>query len=631
MRQDEWVTRMARLAATDFGADWVINSDADEFWWPRGGTLKDVLGARPRALRRRPRMLATLPPATRRPTRLRRADDRSALRYRPFRATRARSTTRIRRSPIAPIRMSSIERGNHNAAGPALEQPLRGWHPIEVLHFSFRSVEQLERKARGRLAAHRRSRTRPSTSSFSTTAYREGKLDDFYADHARLGRRARARPRGRLARGRHATSRRPAHAPGAGRPVPRSRGAARRSRSGHRTSPIRRPTRRKPRFSSGSTASCGPSSGWMRSRPVSHACVHCRGDDARHDTPRARRGGCHRSWLSFHLNAGADFVVATDNRSQDGTTDVLERYAARRARPPHPRGRRRPEAGRVGHAHGPAGGDRLRRGLGDQLRRRRVLVAAWRVARTRARRDSAALRDGRGVPPARSPRDRTRTRRSPSVSPCASPRSRRSTTPRRSSSRFARSSTAGTPRSGSTRGNHAVIDSPFAPLRGWFPVEVLHFPLRSRRAVRAQGALAGECLAAHRPHADRVPRADVRGARERARSPSTTRRRSSPTRSSRRARRRVVSSSTRDCEMRFAGSPPERRASSSRRRPSSTRRRTPSRQRFSARQTSSGCNDASTRSSTGSHRRAGLPNRVYRKLAGPAKRVLRRGHELACR
>ena len=34
-----WLTQMARLAATEFDADWVVHTDADEFWWPVSGSL----------------------------------------------------------------------------------------------------------------------------------------------------------------------------------------------------------------------------------------------------------------------------------------------------------------------------------------------------------------------------------------------------------------------------------------------------------------------------------------------------------------------------------------------------------------------------------------------------------------
>jgi hypothetical protein len=144
LRQGEWVTRMARLAASDFGADWVINTDADEFWWPRGESLKDVLAAVParygvveafwRTFVPRPdddgsfaeRMTARL-------TQHAPINDPSSF-YRPVTKVAHRADPDV-----------VVGRGNHALVDSPL-LPLHTWHPLEVLHFPLRSYAQWRRK-----------------------------------------------------------------------------------------------------------------------------------------------------------------------------------------------------------------------------------------------------------------------------------------------------------------------------------------------------------------------------------------------------------------------------------------------------------------------------------------------------
>ena len=146
MRQDEWVTRMARLAATDFGADWVLNTDADEFWWPRGGSLKDVLKLVPdRYGLVRGCWRHFLP----RPGDDELFAERMTVRLRTpahpgVKATIFHAHQKVAHRADPEV---AIAPGNHDADGPRLAPPLRGWHPVEVLHFSLRSVAQLRRKA----------------------------------------------------------------------------------------------------------------------------------------------------------------------------------------------------------------------------------------------------------------------------------------------------------------------------------------------------------------------------------------------------------------------------------------------------------------------------------------------------
>jgi hypothetical protein len=181
MRQEEWVTRMARLAATDLGADWVLNADADEFWWPRGGSLKDVFDTVPErygAIRGCWRHFLPRPDdgaffAERMTVRL------AAPAFPGDKRTIFHAHQKVAHRADPDV---TIEAGNHNALGLALE-PVRAWHPIEVLHFSFRSPEQLERKARGGWV--RNADYEPTEHQILLEkARREGRVREFYDSFA---------------------------------------------------------------------------------------------------------------------------------------------------------------------------------------------------------------------------------------------------------------------------------------------------------------------------------------------------------------------------------------------------------------------------------------------------------------
>jgi hypothetical protein len=180
MREGDWATRMARLAAAEFGADWIISSDADEFWWPRGGSLKEVLASVPERYGIVRALLRQFVP---------RPEDDSFFADRMV----------VRMSTSAPINdptslfrpnLKSIHRadpdvtlsaGAHTLIGSRFV-PLRGWYPIEFLHFPIRSFEQFERKY-----VHLWSALGDNRNSYYDEvrrAFEEGRFGEFYASLA---------------------------------------------------------------------------------------------------------------------------------------------------------------------------------------------------------------------------------------------------------------------------------------------------------------------------------------------------------------------------------------------------------------------------------------------------------------
>lgn len=142
LEQAAWVTRMARLAATEHGADWVVNCDADEFWWPRFGTMHEQLAAVP------PRFGAVRGVWRHFVPRPGNGDvfERMIVRRRP-----STDLTDPFHAQIKVVHRGAadvvVSKGNHDADGTGLRL-IREWFPFEVLHFPVRSREQLERKYR---------------------------------------------------------------------------------------------------------------------------------------------------------------------------------------------------------------------------------------------------------------------------------------------------------------------------------------------------------------------------------------------------------------------------------------------------------------------------------------------------
>jgi hypothetical protein len=179
LRQDEWVTRMARLAATDFGADWVVNSDADEFWWPRGASLRDMLAAVPPRYGTVGAFLRMFPPRpagegtfaermTVRFSALAPINDPASL-YKPIRKVIHRAHPEIK-----------VTRGNHALVDSPFA-PLRGWFPLEVFHFPLRSPEQAAHKAKLQGEAFKRIDRAPTAYHANMfSALESGKMGEYY-------------------------------------------------------------------------------------------------------------------------------------------------------------------------------------------------------------------------------------------------------------------------------------------------------------------------------------------------------------------------------------------------------------------------------------------------------------------
>jgi len=182
--QEVWVTRMARMAASEHGADWVINSDADEFWWPRDAAFKEVLAAVPSEIQAlQVHRTNFLPPAANAP---------SSLPFHQIQIIRESHSFNSLGHPLPPKVCHRgeaeivVSDGNHAVQRNGIQVKTLQNTSIEILHFPIRSFGQLERKIReGAEALERNTRISPSVGDSWRNLYKNhlltGQLLDYFA------------------------------------------------------------------------------------------------------------------------------------------------------------------------------------------------------------------------------------------------------------------------------------------------------------------------------------------------------------------------------------------------------------------------------------------------------------------
>jgi len=127
---------LMRRAALARGVDWIIESDPDEFWWPRGASFNDVLDAIPSRYTTVQALVRVFLP---RPTAAGSFHDRMTVRATLLDAVAEVEPQEWALRPVLRVRGGAIVSavGGHNV-------PLRAWYPIELFRFPLRSSEQAE-------------------------------------------------------------------------------------------------------------------------------------------------------------------------------------------------------------------------------------------------------------------------------------------------------------------------------------------------------------------------------------------------------------------------------------------------------------------------------------------------------